>query len=148
MARRATTRKKRGTIVALIEDVFFGITVRNTIRKLECEAQIIKSIDELDQAVSVYEPDLVVLDMTVLAEDPNSWEIVRDVAEEGVRVLAFGPHREIELFQAARDAGVARVVSNSQFHRNMGELIERYALTPPEEFIEDEDDEDQEDPDT
>ena len=46
----------------------------------------------------------------------------------GARVLAFGPHMDVEKMRAAKDAGVTRTISNSQFHRNMAELIERYAL--------------------
>lgn len=144
MARRTTVRKARGTVVGLIADVFFGITVRNAIRKLGFEVQIIKSVDELDQAVAVFEPNLLIVDMSVLGDQTDDWEPVHETHESGVRVLAFGPHREVDLFRAAKEAGVDRVVSNSQFHRQMGELIERYALAsqedlaaePPEKSIE------------
>lgn len=132
MARRTTDRKARGMVVGLIADVFFGISVRNAIRKLGFEAQIIKSLDDLDQTVAVYEPDMLVVDMSLLGSDEENWEAVRDAQDAGVRVLAFGPHREVELFKAAKATGVDRVVSNSQFHREMGALIERYALEPDE----------------
>lgn len=132
MARRASSRKERGVVVGLIKDIFFGITVRNTIRRLEFEAQIIKSVDELPQTVAVYEPDLLVVDLTMFGSDPEAWEPIQDVLATGARVLAFGPHMDVDAFRTAKDAGVTRVVSNSQFHRNMATLIERYAL-PPEE---------------
>lgn len=138
MARRATSRKERGTVVALISDVFFGITVRNAIRKLQFEAQMIKTLEELEQSVSVYEPELVVIDMTVLGDDPDAWDVVAETRSSGARVLAFGPHREVEMFKAAKAAGVERVVSNSQFHRSMGQLIERYALASAEDLASDE----------
>jgi hypothetical protein len=82
--------------------------------------------------VAVYEPDLLVVDLTMFGSDPEAWEPIQDVLATGARVLAFGPHMDVEAFRAAKDAGVTRVVSNSQFHRNMANLIERYAL-PPEE---------------
>lgn len=132
MARRASSRKERGVVVGLIKDIFFGITVRNTIRRLEFEAQIIKSVDELPQTVAVYEPDLLIVDLTMFGSDAEAWEPIQDVLATGARVLAFGPHMDVESFRAAKNAGVTRVVSNSQFHRNMANLIERYAL-PPEE---------------
>lgn len=132
MARRASSRKERGVVVGLIKDIFFGITVRNTIRRLEFEAQIIKSVDELPQTVAVYEPDLLVVDLTMFGSDPVAWEPIQDVLATGARVLAFGPHMDVDAFRAAKDAGVTRVVSNSQFHRNMANLIERYALPPDE----------------
>ncbi|MEZ4571178.1 MAG: hypothetical protein R2849_12800 [Thermomicrobiales bacterium] len=71
--------------------------------------------------------------MTVPGEDEDAWDRIEEVVETGVRVLAFGPHREVEAFKMAKSSGVTRVVANSQFHREMGELINRYALPPPED---------------
>jgi len=124
----STTRKERGTVIALISDVFFGITVRNVARKLDFETIVIRDLAELDQTMAIYEPDLLIVDMTVPGEDEEAWEQIEEAVESGVRVLAFGPHREVDLFRMAKEAGVTRVVANSQFHREMGELIERYAL--------------------
>jgi DNA-binding MurR/RpiR family transcriptional regulator len=129
----STTRKERGTVIALISDVFFGITVRNVGRKLDFEMIVIRDPGELDQTLAVYEPDLLIVDMTVPGTDDDAWERIEEVIDTGVRVLAFGPHREVELFKLAKGAGVTRVVANSQFHREMGKLIERYALPPAEE---------------
>jgi hypothetical protein len=129
----STTRKERGTVVALISDVFFGITVRNVARKLDFEAIVVREMAELNQTLAVYEPDLLIVDMTVLGTDEDAWEVVEDTLARGTRVLAFGPHREVELFRAAQAAGVTRVVANSQFHREMGPLIERYALPPKDD---------------
>ena len=129
----STTRKERGTVIALISDIFFGITVRSASRKLDFETILIRDPAELDQTLAVYEPDLLIVDMTVPGSDEEGWERIEEVVESGVRVLAFGPHREVELFRMAKEAGVTRVVANSQFHREMGELINRYALPPPEE---------------
>jgi hypothetical protein len=125
---RATTKKERGVVVGLIKDVFFGITVRNTIRRLNFEAQIIKTLDELPSAIAVYEPDLLIVDLNLMGDDPTQWDPIKDVLGGGTRVLAFGPHMDVEKMRAAKEAGVTRTISNSQFHRNMAELIERYAL--------------------
>ncbi len=129
----STTRKERGTVIALISDVFFGITVRNVSRKMDFETIVIRDPVELDQTLAVYEPDLLIVDMTVPGTDEDAWDRIEEVIESDVRVLAFGPHREVELFKLAKNAGVTRVVANSQFHREMGELINRYALPPPDE---------------
>ena len=125
---RATTKKERGVVVGLIKDVFFGITVRNTIRRLNFEAQIIKALDELPSAIAVYEPDLPIVDLNLMGDDPAQWDPIKDALAGGTRVLAFGPHMDVEKMRAAKEAGVTRSISNSQFHRNMAELIERYAL--------------------
>ncbi|CAN5826471.1 hypothetical protein BH23CHL2_BH23CHL2_09000 [soil metagenome] len=120
-------------MIALISDIFFGITVRNVGRKLDFEMILIRDPVELDQTLAVYEPDLLIVDMTVPGEDEDAWDRIEEIVDSGVRVLAFGPHREVDLFKIAKASGVTRVVANSQFHREMGELINRYALPPAEE---------------
>lgn len=127
MERRATSQRERGTVVGLIKDMFFGITVRNTIRRLQYVAQIIKTSAELESAIAVYEPDLVIVDLNSIDPDEPAWEILKQASASGVQILAFGPHRDVERMRAAKQAGVTRIVANSQFHREMATLIERYA---------------------
>ncbi len=135
---KVTSRKERGTVLALIADVFFGVTVRNTIRKLNFEAQLIKSADELTNAITVYEPDLIIVDLNLVGNDPTAWAPIEFALDGGTRLLAFGPHMDVESLRYAKSAGATRVVSNSQFHREMGDLIERYALPPEGEEPEEE----------
>jgi hypothetical protein len=74
----------------------------------------------------------VIVDMASIGAT-GDWSAVERHVRHGVPVLAFGPHRDIDAFRAAKDVGVTRVVANSQFHREMAELIERYAVQPSEE---------------
>ncbi len=119
------TTKERGVIIAVIKDVFFGITVRNSIKKLNFEPQLIKSTDTLADTVAVYDPSLVILDLQVI-EKESAWGAVTATRELNIPVLVFGPHKDVEGLRAAKAAGVSRVVANSQFHREMPALIERY----------------------
>ena len=119
------TTKERGVIIAVIKDVFFGITVRNTIKRLNFEPQIIKSAQTLMDTVAVYDPSLVIVDLQVI-EDESAWDYITATRDLQVPVLVFGPHKDVEGLRAAKQAGVSRVVANSQFHREMPVLIERY----------------------
>lgn len=119
------TTKERGVIIAVIKDVFFGITVRNTIKRLNFEPQMIKSAQSLLETVAVYDPSLVIVDLQVI-EDESAWDFITATREKDVPVLVFGPHKDVEGLRAAKQAGVSRVVANSQFHREMPILIERY----------------------
>jgi ActR/RegA family two-component response regulator len=126
------TTKERGVIIAVIKDVFFGITVRNTIKRLNFEPQIIKTTQSLMDTVAVYDPSLVIVDLQVI-EDESAWNYVTAVRELDIPVLVFGPHKDVEGLRAAKQAGVSRVVANSQFHREMPNLIERYVKVPDEQ---------------
>lgn len=43
--------------------------------------------------------------------------------EGKIRILAFGPHVAVELFEQARAAGADQVLARGAFDRNLGELI-------------------------
>lgn len=126
------TTKERGVIIAVIKDVFFGITVRNTIKRLNFEPQMIKTVDTLLDTVAVYDPSLVIVDLQVMTNEAT-WKVITATREQDVPVLVFGPHKDVEGLRAAKSAGVSRVVANSQFHREMPTLIERYVKKPDED---------------
>lgn len=120
---------ERGLIVALIPDLFFSVSTRSTIRRLGFRPHIVRTVEELIDAVEVGLPALAVVDVQAVSVE-SDWEAIGALAENGAPILAFGPHKDVERLRRARAAGVARVVSNGIFHRGMGELIERYATTP------------------
>ena len=92
------------------------------------EPFVVKNTDELEESASSQAPVLVVIDMSAIGAEGN-WDAVDPYVRHGVPLLAFGPHKDVEAFRAAKDAGISRVVANSQFHREMAELIERYATS-------------------
>lgn len=51
-------------------------------------------------------------------------EAGRDL-EKKIRVLAFGPHVAVELFEKAKEAGADAVLARGAFDRNLGELIKK-----------------------
>jgi short subunit dehydrogenase-like uncharacterized protein len=71
-------------------------------------------------------PVLGILDLSAVGD----WDLVRELtADPSVEtpLLLFGAHKDVEGLRAAKAAGVDRVVSNGEFHRNMVELVRRYA---------------------
>jgi hypothetical protein len=119
-------RRDRGVIVLLIKDLFFSVAVRNTVRTLGFESHLVKTPDAFADSRSVVAPVLGIVDLHAV-EDPLDWECVTELVEQDVPVLVFGPHRDVDGMRAAKAAGVTRVVSNGQFHAEMGAFIERYA---------------------
>lgn len=118
-----------GSIVAVVPDIFFSVTVRNTIRRLGYDPRIVKSADDLADEAAAGEPVLAVVDVSAVRTQAD-WDTVSDVVRHGLPVLVFGAHKDVDGLRAAKAAGVTRVVSNGQFHREMPDLIQRYALPP------------------
>jgi hypothetical protein len=118
--------ERRGVILALITDLFFSVTVRNTIRRLGFESALARSAGDILDDMAEMDVVLAVVDLNAIRDD-SDWDAVADAAGEGLPILLFGAHRDVDGLRRAQAAGVTRVVSNGQFHREMPELIERYA---------------------
>jgi hypothetical protein len=131
----------RGVVLALVPDVFFAVTVRNTIRRLGYDPHLLKTPDDLVVAAGERDAVLAVVDLQAV-HSPGEWLDIGDLVGDGLPVLVFGAHRDVEGLRAARDAGVTRVVSNGQFHREMSDLIQRYALAASCALADSADDED------
>jgi hypothetical protein len=114
--------------VVLNRDLLFGSRIRSVLTGLGLEGRFVTTADQFIGALSE-EPGSVavgIIDMN----GSVSWEVIRDALSRGegslAPTLAFGPHVDIEGRRAAKAAGVTRIVSNGQFHRDMSVLIERY----------------------
>ncbi len=116
-----------GPILLLIPDVFFAVTVRNTVRRLGYDPHILKTTDELVVAAGEHQAVLAVVDLATVRSS-DEWTDIGEIEASGIPVLVFGSHKDVDGLRAAKSAGVARVVSNGQFHREMRDMIERYAL--------------------
>jgi hypothetical protein len=120
--------RPRGLIVVLNRDLFFGVRIGNLLKSDGFEPKFVKSTTELVEVLSSEHvvPALVLID---LGADPD-WELLNhsfSADRPPPPILAFGPHKDVDGLRAAKLAGVTRVVSNSEFHRNALELIRRYA---------------------
>lgn len=122
----ASAHEDADVIVVLNRDLFFGVRIANMLRdrgyRVEMAPTIERFVDLVQKAIP--SPALGVIDMTAV----STWSQVNQITgEEMTPLLAFGPHKDVEAFRAAKDAGVNRVVSNGDFHRDMLGMIERYA---------------------
>lgn len=116
-----------GPILLLIPDVFFAVTVRNTVRRIGYDPHILKTADDLVVAAGEHQSVLAVIDLAAV-RSAVEWSDINELVSDGLPVLVFGSHKDVDGLKAAKAAGVTRVVSNGQFHREMADLIQRYAL--------------------
>ena len=120
---------QRPTIaIVLNRDLLFGSRIRSALAGLGLESRFVATQEQFVGAVS-QEPNAVAIGIIDM-NGAISWEVIRAAQLCGdagfVPTLAFGPHVDIEGRRAAKAAGVSRIVSNGQFHRDMAGLIERY----------------------
>jgi DNA-binding response OmpR family regulator len=125
-------------LLAVVDDLFVRSRIDAGAGVAGVEVRYVGTFDEV-RAAAAERPVRAVL--VGMAATRRPWpEIVRhlraDDATRGLYVLAFGPHKNLELRARALDAGVDRVVANSAFTRLLPTL-----LTTPTAAVPDEDDE-------
>lgn len=115
------------SILVLNRDLIFGSRIAAAARSLGLDCRFARDLSALADAVSAADghPDLVVVDMNAPLDWPRLAEIVAGVGKS-VPFLGFGPHVDIEGRRAAKGAGLTRIVSNGEMHRDTVGLIDRY----------------------
>ena len=115
-----------GEIVALNLDLFFGVKIGNQLKAQGYAVAFRKTTKEFAERVRSGDAVLGVIDLNAKPD----WDLVAKLVDEvGERtpILVFGSHLDVDGLRAAKAAGVRRVVSNGEFHKNMIELVGRYA---------------------
>ncbi len=122
--------EQAGLLVVLNRDLFFGVRIGNTLRALGYSVVFVPTTEALIDRLRGPDPvALGIIDMSAGVD----WDRIHDLREDGIQtpLLAFGSHLDVEGRRAAKAAGVTRVVSNGDFHRDMVQLVRRYARPLP-----------------
>jgi len=112
-------------IVALNRDLFFGVRLKQLGESLGYAVELVPDAGRFLTALHARGAQLGIIDINARPD----WSLIAADPEVANRppIMAFGPHLDVEGLRAAKEAGVTRVVSNGQFHRDPAALITRYA---------------------
>lgn len=114
-------------VVVLDTDLFFRVKVTDALRHAGYTVQNVRTAETFSQALAEH-PALALLN---LAARGLAWEpAIASARAANVPVIAFGPHVELELQAAARQAGATRVISNSKLATDLLGVVSR-VLQPP-----------------
>lgn len=106
-------------VYVVVRDLFFAERVENALRQLGHQVKV-TDISQEGKADLPAGADLLLVDLE--AEEP-ALSAIEAAHRAGIRVLAFGPHTEVELWQAAKAAGADRVVAKSKLTTAFADLI-------------------------
>lgn len=120
--------KVSGLVAVLSTDLFFGMRIRTSLRQLGYAVAIAQDVPTFARRLENGDQRAVL--GLVDFNFPVDWEAVKATVSIGVPILAFGPHKDVEGFRAAKRAGVTRVVANGEFSRSLPDLARRYATKP------------------
>lgn len=118
-------------ILALEKDLFFTVKMRDTLRHHDMEVKTVRTLPAFEQLLAApagERPELVIVNTATTGVD---WEsAIRQARAQGLPVLAFGSHMDLEARERALKAGARRVVANSKFATDMPGLVQRMLSEP------------------
>lgn len=107
-------------VYALTADLFFGERLEQALKQLNHQGRVV-TLSDGPAPVSL--PEGVQLVIVDLEAGEATIEAVRQAKTAGAKVLAFGPHVDLDLRRAAREAGADQVVTKSKLTASFAELV-------------------------
>ena len=122
--------QSKGTILALVPDLMFGVRVRDVLSQLGYTAEI---YEQAPAAQAALQTGLALLIVDLRGSVDATADLVQTAKalDPTLPVLAFGSHVDVERQQAARAAGCDRVVANSKFSADLPSLVSALARQSP-----------------
>jgi CheY-like chemotaxis protein len=123
-----STMEPRKSVLAVIEDLFFLVKVKDAATKAGLDIQLAKSPEAAVAKVRTHQPVLVVVDLNATTLQPL--ETIRALKSEGVaNMLAFVSHVQVDLKRQGQEAGADRVIARSAFSEKLNALMSEAAAT-------------------
>lgn len=116
-------------VVALVDDLFFQAKLIETARQLGIELRSCTTPDALLAEVAKEAPKLVVVDLNARNQPIEAIERMKAEAN-GIPLVAFLSHVQVELAERARAAGCSEVMPRSQFTRNLATILAQAKSEP------------------
>lgn len=103
-------------------DLMSTSRVQGPARQQGIDLQTVASQKGCLEAIS---PDVTALlvDLNPPARDAVATIAAARAQHPDLRIVAHGPHVQVEMFRAAREAGASDVLTNGQFHKQVGEVL-------------------------
>jgi DNA-binding NarL/FixJ family response regulator len=110
-----------GTVVALMDDLFFQMKLAETAKHLGVEVKIATTVEALLPLLDSA-PKLLIVDLNSRSQPIAAIERLR-AAKNGVRVVGFLSHVQTDLAAQARAAGCDEVMPRSAFTQNLAAIL-------------------------
>src|SRR5437868_12822589 len=102
------------TVLLLCTDLMFGVQLQNMVKHAGLRPVNLRPGTAMTPAA------LLVADLAARADVLAT---IREAAAQGIPVVAFGPHMDAESRRAAKEAGAARVLANSNLARDLPGIL-------------------------
>ncbi len=110
-------------IVAFLDDLIFATKLSSTASVVGATVTIARTLAALGEQLDGGEVRLVLVDLSAGGGDPLEAIALTRASSPEVQIVAFGPHVEGDLMNAARQRGADTVLARSAFVRKLPDLL-------------------------
>ncbi len=112
-------------VLAAVDDLLFGSKIRVAAGQAGVEVMFARTPEEILQRVRELKPALVIFDLNSRPTDPLATiaALRADPSVADTPTIGFASHVQGDVIEAAREAGVDRVLARSAFASQLPELL-------------------------
>jgi PleD family two-component response regulator len=114
-------------IVAVLDDLMFSSKIKTTATLLGVPVVFARSSESALAEMRKTTPTLVILDLNNPRTNPLGLvsAMKQDAALAAIPTLGFASHVQVDVINAAREAGVGEVLARSAFTQQLPEILKR-----------------------
>ena len=114
-------------ILAVLDDLMFTSKIKSAAGHLGVAITFARSSEAALTSMRAATPSLVILDLNNARTDPLGTlaTMKREPALAAIPTMGFASHVQVDVINAARQAGVDEVLARSAFTERLGEILTR-----------------------
>ncbi len=114
-------------ILAVLDDLMFTSKIKTTAGQLGVSVAFARSADAALADMRKSLPSLVILDLNNARTNPLGIVagMKQDPALASIRTVGYASHVQVDVINAARQAGVDEVMARSAFTQNLADILSR-----------------------
>jgi PleD family two-component response regulator len=112
-------------VLAMVDDLMFASKIKTAASQLGVAVTFARSSAAALAAMKDSAPALVILDLNNPRTDPLGTvaAMKRDPATASIRTVGYASHVQVDVIDAAREAGVDEVMARSAFTSKLAEIL-------------------------
>ena len=112
-------------VLAMVDDLMFASKIKTAASQLGVAVTFARSSAAALAAMKDTAPALVILDLNNPRTDPLGTvaAMKRDPATASIRTVGYASHVQVDVIDAAREAGVDEVMARSAFTSKLAEIL-------------------------
>jgi PleD family two-component response regulator len=112
-------------VLAIVDDLMFASKIKTAASQLGVDVSFARSSAAALAAMKEHAPALVILDLNNPRTDPLGTvaAMKRDPVTASIRTVGYASHVQVDVIDAARQAGVDEVMARSAFTTKLAEIL-------------------------